>query len=102
MRCTVHVGAPVPEEGAVVMAFVSMLVVQLWREAYGAAIDDGHAVPPRLPLRRQTPGNAAHGADRLVVGRSLPDGAPTWPGGGRQAGWVERPRRRTDGAADRD
>jgi hypothetical protein len=40
--------------------------VLVWREAYGAAIDDGDAATPWLPLRRQTPGNAAHGAERMV------------------------------------
>ncbi|HEY9029594.1 MAG TPA: hypothetical protein VIP05_35225 [Burkholderiaceae bacterium] len=43
-----------------------MWFVQVWRKAYGAAIDDGDRATPWLPLRRQTPGNAAHGADRTV------------------------------------
>jgi len=42
------------------------VVVQVWRKAYGAADDDGDTAWPWLPLRRQTPGFGAHGADRAV------------------------------------
>jgi len=43
-----------------------MWFVQVWRKAYGAVIDDGDLAASWLPLRRQTQGNAAHGADRPV------------------------------------
>jgi hypothetical protein len=42
------------------------VVALVWRKAYGAAVDDGDAATPWLPLRRQTPGNVAHGAERAV------------------------------------